>query len=532
MASYLEIRVRIRKKLIEGKNDEAITIIKKEPLALLIVIEALEDPITILRQKAAETLGKIGEKYVRELYPSVLKDPDPGVRWRAAKALALLGDERAVKNLGDAIGTEFHDEAISLLVKLGNPAVGHLAKLLGNSNEKVRIGAVQALGAIGCKRTIGLLISGLHDDSPLVRDGAVNVLVQIGVPTVNPLVTLLKDADQIVLKHVIDVLVRIGDIRAVIPLIQLLGRGSYLQQRIVKALLKFESTYVARSLIEALQSNNENFCRAILIALWTMGEEAVEPLLHALENETEKIRLEIIGVLGGIRDSKVKKALILAFKDPNEKIRKKVAETLGEIGDEEVVEPLIAVLNDDSQDVRASAATALMNTGDRRAVEALVGALRDPYRDVRRNAARALLRMPRETVIKDLYHSFKHGGKKIDENTIEALVEVGDPEAAKILISLSANRKFRSKIIAALLALEHLAVDPLIQALEWDEAEIRRTAAFLLGKIGTRQAIKPLIRLLNERDSDVQTAARIALQEFMSELECSSIEELLERIDS
>jgi len=171
-----------------------------------------------------------------------------------------------------------------------------------------------------------------------------------------------------------------------------------------------------------------------------------------------------------------------------------------------------------------------MNISDRRSVRALVGALRDPYRDVRRNAARALLKMPKEAVVKDLSHHFRFGNKKIDENTIEALVEVGDPEAINILISLSTNEKFRNKIIAALLALDQIVIDPLIQTLESENTEIRCTAAFLLGKIGTRLAIKPLIRLLKDRNSDVRTTAHIALQEIMGELECHTVEELLERI--
>ncbi|MFX0123716.1 MAG: HEAT repeat domain-containing protein [Candidatus Hodarchaeota archaeon] len=524
--------MKIRKILIERRIDEAISIIKKEPIALLVVIDALEDPITILRQNAVETLGKIGEKYTRDLLPAVLKDPDPGVRWRAAKALALLGDNRSVKNLSEAIGTGFHDEAILLLAKMGDFAVRHLSKLLETSNEVVRIAVTQALGNIGSKRTIKPLISALNDDSPLVRENAVKILVQIGVPAVEPLVTLLNNTDKVVLKHVIDALVRIGDIRAVKPLIQLLKRECDLQQGIIKALPKFESNHVSKSLIEALNSNDRNICRTIFIALWTIGDEAIEPLLNALENEKEKIRLEILNVIGMIRNDRVKNALIHTLKDPSEKVRKKVVETLGEIGDEEVVDPLIAILNDDSKDIRASAATALMNIKDRRSVTALVGALRDPYRDVRRNAARALLKMPIEAVNKDLSHHFRFGNKKIDEKTIEALVEVGDPEAVNILISLSINKKFRNKIIAALLALDQIIINPLIQTIESENAEIRYTAAFLLGKIGTRLAIKPLIRLLKDSNSDVRTAAQIALQELMGELECSTVEELLERISN
>ncbi len=193
-----------------------------------------------------------------------------------------------------------------------------------------------------------------------------------------------------------------------------------------------------------------------------------------------------------------------------------------------VVESLIRALQDKNKDVRASAAITLMNIGDRRAVKPLVVALQDPYRDVRRNAAKALLKMPRESDMGELLQSYQQYSQRIDENTIEDLIEIGDSEAVEFLIALSNNKELREKVITALLVLEDIAVDPLIQALEWDDKEIQCTAAYLLGKIGNRHAIKPLIRLKKDQDQTVRTATHIALQDLLNKYGYSSVEQFLE----
>lgn len=58
------------------------------------------------------------------------------------------------------------------------------------------------------------------------------------------------------------------------------------------------------------------------------------------------------------------------------------------------------------------------------------------------------------------------------------------------------------------------AVEPLIQALDSKDPEIRENAAITLGKLKDERAIKPLIKLLTDKDWEVESAATNALVEI------------------
>lgn len=56
------------------------------------------------------------------------------------------------------------------------------------------------------------------------------------------------------------------------------------------------------------------------------------------------------------------------------------------------------------------------------------------------------------------------------------------------------------------------AVRPMIKALkDWRDSRLRSTAAFILGEIGDRRAVKPLIHRLEDRDWRVRAVAVAAL---------------------
>jgi HEAT repeat protein len=54
-------------------------------------------------------------------------------------------------------------------------------------------------------------------------------------------------------------------------------------------------------------------------------------------------------------------------------------------------------------------------------------------------------------------------------------------------------------------------VEPLIKALEDENEDVRRIAAFALGRIGDIRAVEPLIKVLEDEDRDVRWDAAIAL---------------------
>lgn len=136
-------------------------------------LASISNLITSLKQKDSQTypkaisiLCKIGEPAVSPLI-QVLQAEDKDVRYLAAKALE----------------------------KIGKLAVQPLIDELGNNNSSIRICAVETLGKIGDSQAVISLISTLMDDKEdeIIREYAVYALENIGKPALKPLISVLKD---------------------------------------------------------------------------------------------------------------------------------------------------------------------------------------------------------------------------------------------------------------------------------------------------------------------------------------------------
>ena len=126
--------------------------------------------------------------------------------------------------------------------------------------------------------------------------------------------------------------------------------------------------------------------------------------------------------------------------------------------------------------MRQSAAEALGKLGDKEAVEPLIALLADRETNVRRAA-------------------------------VEALDKLGDDRAVKPLAALLADKdsNLRSTVEGTLVKFK--AVDTLIEALKSSDANARERAASALGKLEDKQATRPLIALLSDRER-VECAAK------------------------
>jgi len=106
------------------------------------LIKALRHEYEFVRWKAAEALGRIGDKRAVEPLIHALKDEDWYVRWKAAEALGRIGDKRAVEPLIQALKDEDSD---------------------------VRREAAEALGKIGDKRAVEAVIKSLFEFPSALR---------------------------------------------------------------------------------------------------------------------------------------------------------------------------------------------------------------------------------------------------------------------------------------------------------------------------------------------------------------------------
>ena len=82
-----------------------------------------------------------------------------------------IGVERLIKNLGNRSNFDVREQAIQYLVKIGGLAIDQLTEALEHKNHLIRSGAAEALGMIGSERAIESLINALKkEENKQVRD--------------------------------------------------------------------------------------------------------------------------------------------------------------------------------------------------------------------------------------------------------------------------------------------------------------------------------------------------------------------------
>ncbi|AXV38588.1 MAG: hypothetical protein CIT01_10395 [Methanobacterium sp. BRmetb2] len=96
---------------------------------------------------------------------------------------------------------------------------------------------------------------------------------------------------------------------------------------------------------------------------------------------------------------------------------------------------------------------------------------------------------------------------------VEALGDMGDKKAVDSLIKMlsDSNQRIRSKTEKALIKIGKPSVKPLINALKFEENVVRASAARVLGKIEDKDAVLPLINILNDGDKQVRKEAALSL---------------------
>ena len=214
-----------------------------DPRAIEPLVAALADRDWHVGQAAAAALGGIGDPRAIEPLVAALLASDAEVRRAASEALASIG--WAPRNAGERAAWSIANDAWSTCVEIGVPAVEPLVTVLGVGGASGRQAAASALGMIGDPRAIDPLVAALRDYYAHVRETSATALGRIGDPrAIDPLVTALRDAYPEVRQAAAGALGEIGG-AAVGPLIAVFDDpGSRAEERV----------WAARSLVEMYQS--------------------------------------------------------------------------------------------------------------------------------------------------------------------------------------------------------------------------------------------------------------------------------------
>lgn len=165
------------------------------PIKEAILHKSLEDPEPKIRHAAGYLAGLRGDQKAIPILCEIIKSDTKDWQLRAVKALAVLGDERCVPPLIEALTIDrdlLHREARRALLNLGQIAEQAWLELLQHPDSHIRWEAARGLGEIGDARAAPILAEGLLDENYTVRWATADVLAHLGKSAVPATLSILS----------------------------------------------------------------------------------------------------------------------------------------------------------------------------------------------------------------------------------------------------------------------------------------------------------------------------------------------------
>lgn len=308
----------------------------------------LRDPSVAVRKIAITTLGSLLLVEERALLHPTLADADAQVQAAACRTLLRLGDATAIETAlallraGDAATRE---EAARLLEIPADPrhAPALRAALAEEADDDARIAMINALGVLRDPAAVPALIGLTHSE---MLPAAAEALGRIGDRRAVPvLLECLRDNDEDTsLSEVFAALGALGDPRA----------------------------------LPALSARAQAFDMEAMTALADLGDAGIPALLKLARHPDPDMRQEAVWRLSNCPHPSTQKALIeIVRTDPVPAVRAAAVRALGHVGDRHVVTVLIPLLAQGDPGVREQAAEVLGWFTDARAVPAVYAAAVD-----------------------------------------------------------------------------------------------------------------------------------------------------------
>lgn len=509
----------------------------------------------------------IDKRNTKGLIKALSSDKDFYIRKAAAEALGTLKDPYALEvliNALDDVSSRVREAAVVALGELKDPrAVEPLIHALYEGDFDVRMAAARALGNLNDQRAVEPLIKCLEDGDKDIKITAIKSLIKIkGHPRIaGALVKAMEDKDYKVKNEAINGLIATRDPRSMEILINTLPRKDLLQWKIVNRPSNMND---ARGIIRASEDSNKETRLAAIRTLNELGyKHAIEPLKKAIEDADKDLRLAVVYALLRLNDKRTTELFIKALVDPEWEIREAAAQGLGKRADPKAVAPLINALEDSHECVRLAAVQSLTGQDlsdiedprllrvlsqmlddhesvqnritvanklsqlakDDGVTELFLKALGDCEQVVREKVVQSLGRWNGPRTSKLLMNMLEDTSQNVRLAAVKALSGVCDAPDPRLLFILSQmledhetiqNRITAAEVLARFIS-EKDAVEMLIKALRDREWEVREKAVQSLGAWNDAQAIKLLMDMLEDASESVRLAVVEALS-HMSDL--------------
>ncbi len=501
---------------------------------------------------------------------------DDVARWKAKGNI-----EKLISALADP-KVEVRTAATQALGELkAEPAVDAIAALFSDGVEAVRLEAVTALAAIGSESTITPMIAALKLDNPDARKVAAIALGQLKAPSaVEPLAEILSDPEEAVQCIAAASLGQIGEAGASPPLAAKLKSSSEpLRLACAQALGKTGGEAAVKGLIGAMADRQGSVREAAVQSLMEIGEPSVPLTLAALKEEDAKIRAGSMLVLKGLNATPTKGSdwiwLLLArvSTDNKDDIHGGTVQKLAKVG-EEAVDTLLEAAAHNVSDIREHAFSALEIIGKSCTAKAMEAAASNgspagaAWFKARSSWSGApAWRIDLWAALAALNPQFDSDPAKVSSLQAQAraafnVVVAPDfkptREYIPLLIDLLGDQttpppeqpdvdefgmpvikkridRFRGEANQQmakekLLAAGSQAAFPLIAALEDSNGLIAGNAASILGELGDKRALKPLMRVLGRKIEAGEQLSNSPFYNALQNMDDPSAESLLLKV--
>jgi len=360
---------------------------------------------------------------------------------------------------------------------------------LGSARKwRERAFAAELLGRVGNAKAVPALletVQATRSEDADVREIALRALARIGDPrAIGPLIEALKHAESWLAPRIADILVRHGD-GVIEPML---------------AFLREPERHPARS-----------WAANILGEL--KAQRAFPTLVLALKDIDDEVRAKSAAALGKLGDRRAVTYLLdHLLSDPAPFVRARIASALGQFADNEVIDRLVRALGDPAWWVRMRSVEALEQIGA--AAEApLLVALDDPDPEIRIRAAVALERLGVPARLVGLIERGEATG-----DTEELLVKFGVAGARELLAEQlhHPSAAVRLAVITAIrrAGRSDLGTELVAAAREDTEAEVRALALEALLTLRVKEGVPAALDLLGDDYNAVRAAATRLLGEL------------------
>jgi HEAT repeat protein len=251
-------------------------------------------------------------------------------------------------------------------------------------------------------------------------------------------------------------------------------------------------------------------------SLYRQGEkqDALEMAISLLEDESPKVRLRAVKLIGKIGGPKAGIALHKQLGETDSRVRREVVRNLGKVKYEPAIEDLADMAPDSSADMVRALADSFRDYG-KSGIDVIVSRYDSPSHSANRAAYKDLLIAIGAEIADSISKLLK--GRSFFENrdTFEILRQIKNPRVATLMLPYLADEEVAEQVIEAVRHLGSNAVEATITALQKQKKSgdllVTERLIRILGLLKAKQGIEMLLSYSQHDSERIRNAVEHSL---------------------